>query len=1008
MAKPVKQAFDIPFGIGLDTKTNKFRVPPGKMLVLSNAVFGVGGQLTKRFGFEELPSLDDTTTNTITTFRDSLVAVGQNLYNLSPETNTWYTKGAITSVRTSVDPIVRSATSQTQQDVAVSSTGLICAVWKDSDGTSKYNVTDGESGQQIVAITSLPSTATVARVAALGRFFIITFLATVSAATHLQYVAIPINNVANPTIATDIATNVAALTSGYDVVIANNNLYLAWSATGPTIKVAYLDNTLILHTPVTIAARTATKITLAQDTSTPTPTIWVSYWDTTNNNLYGAAFSSSLNVILASTVLVNSAAINQVTSVATGGSVTVFYQKSATYSYSSGIETDFVSRISCTTAGVVGSAVVVARGVALGSKAFILNSIKYIMVAYGSNDTDNDNYQPTYFLVDSTGNVIAKLAYTNGGGYPSNQVLPQANVDGELVQIGYLYKDLLTSVNKSQGLANSAGIYAQTGVNLASFDLNTVTMSSAETGGSLHFAGGFLWMYDGVKPVEHNFHLWPEDVFVSTANTGGLITNQQYFYVATYEWTDGAGNIHRSAPSVPFTITTSGSNVSVNTVNVPTLRLTYKVAPNAIRIVIYRWSQAQQNYYQITSVGSPTLNDPTVDSIAYVDTQADSAILGNQLLYTTGGVVENIAAPACTDVNLYKTRFFLIDAEDENLLWYSKQVIQNTPVEMSDLFTIYIPPTVGAQGSTGTVRCIAPMDEKNVFFKSNAIYYNTGTGPDNAGQNNDFSDVQFITSTVGCDNPNSIVFIPNGLMFQSSKGIWLLARDFSTSYIGAPVQAYNDFTVLSATSVPGTNQVRFTLENGVVLMYDYFYDQWGTFDNVSAISSTVYQGVHTYLNQYGQVFKQSEEYLDGSRPVNRKFTTAWFSMAGLQGFERAYYFYLLGNYISPHKLQIEIAYDYNPNPSQTLIFTPDNYNPLYGSSDGVYGDESPYGGNSDVEQERIFFENQKCQSFQVTVTEIFDNSYGTVAGEGFTLAGINLVIGTKKAYATLKASRSTG
>ena len=34
-------------------------------------------------------------------------------------------------------------------------------------------------------------------------------------------------------------------------------------------------------------------------------------------------------------------------------------------------------------------------------------------------------------------------------------------------------------------------------------------------------------------------------------------------------------------------------------------------------------------------------------------------------------------------------------------------------------------------------------------------------------------------------------------------------------------------------------------------------------------------------------------------------------LAGLQGYQRAYFFYLLGTYFTPHKLGLSISYDYN-------------------------------------------------------------------------------------------------
>ena len=40
--------------------------------------------------------------------------------------------------------------------------------------------------------------------------------------------------------------------------------------------------------------------------------------------------------------------------------------------------------------------------------------------------------------------------------------------------------------------------------------------------------------------------------------------------------------------------------------------------------------------------------------------------------------------------------------------------------------------------------------------------------------------------------------------------------------LGAPVEAYNQQTITSATLAPNVNQVRFTLGNGLALVYDYF------------------------------------------------------------------------------------------------------------------------------------------------------------------------------------------
>lgn len=1004
-----KQAVSLNFASGLDTKTDPKQVQFGKFLALENSVFDTAGQLTKRNGFANITNLPDANQTTLTTLNDNLIATGSNLYAFSQDTNQWLNQGSVQPVGLNVTPLVRVSTSQSSPDTAVSSSGLTCLVYVDN-AVAYYQVSNSVTGQQIVPRVALPSTATNPRVFLLGQSFIITFMATVSAATHLRYIAVPLLKPGTPNAAADIDTTVVSLTTGYDGYVANNTLYFAWSGSASTIRLRYMSKSLVISPVATLSGHTASLMSITADVSASTAVIWISFWDSSSTNGYVAAYNQALAVVLAATQIITSTTINEITSVATNGSVTVFYETANTYSYSPNAKTDFISRVSVTQAGSVGSTTIILRSVGLASKAFIASSgIIYMLATYGETN------QPTYFLIDSNGSVFMRLAYSNGGGYEASQVLPTVSLVDGVYYTPYLIKDLLASVNKDTNLPSGTpvnGIYTQVGINLAKFSINTSGQHSSEIAGALHLTGGQLWEYDGVRPVEHGFHVYPENITATTAAGSGLITAQTYYYVFTYEWTDNQGNLHRSAPSIPVPITTTTST-STNTLNVPTLRLTDKIAPNPVRIVGYRWSVAQPVYYQFTSLTSPTINNPAADSVAITDAQADSAILGNVLLYTTGGVIENIAAPASTVSALFKNRLFLVDAEDQNLLWFSKQVIEAVPVEMSDLLTIYVAPTSGAQGSTGPITALSAMDDKLIIFKRDAIYYLTGTGPDNTGANNDFSDPIFITSSVGCSDQNSVVLMQNGIMFQSDKGIWLLGRDLGTSYIGAPVEKYNSTTVQAAQAIPGTNQVRFILNNSVTLMYDYYFAQWGTFSNSRAISSTLYQGFHTYLNSFGQVFQETPGmYVDGSSPVLMSFTTSWVNMAGVQGYQRAFFFYLLGSYFSPHKLNLQIAYDYAPGPLHSVLIMPTNYSPVYGGNgndaENPYGQQGVYGGSVDTENWRVFFKKQRCDSFQIIFNEIYDSSFGVAAGAGLTLSGLNLVIGIKKGFRPIAAGHTVG
>lgn len=1074
-----KQDLTINFLQGLDTKTDPFQVPPGKFLDLENTVFGTGGLLQKRNGFLQLASLPDLNSTFVTTFNGNLTAIGTELQALSTGSMSWISKGPIHPLKLDTLPLVRSGTNQSQGDSVLATNGLICTVYTDNvpvDGSNvseyKYVIADSVTGQNIVfpklITTSMGGVVTGSpRVFVLGKYFVIVFSANFSGTYHLQYIGINILNPTSATAAQDISTQYSpSSTVAFDGTVANSNLYVAWNGSdlGGAIRVNFIDMFLQLHAVTSFPGFSATMFTLSVDQTVLTPVLYVSFYDSGTQDGYTVALDLQLNTIYSPTQIINGEDVANLASTAQDNIETVVYEVNNSYGYDSAIPTNYLKSVTIDNTGATSAAVIVVRSVGLASKAFLIDSVMYFLTAYQSD------FQPSYFLINLDGDVVAKLAYSNGGGYLLTG-LPNITVTDNLVQIPYLIKDLIQAANKSQGFANPTGIYSQTGINLVSFTIGTNDIVTSEIGHDLHLSGGFLWMYDGFLPVEHNFHVWPDNVegaflanFTTTGDTNtsnqitgiasmtnitvgmkiagtdipinttviavdegnssltmsaaatgsssgvtltfsGAMSNQQYFYQVVYEWADNQGNIFRSAPSIPTSVALGAHTMAA--INIPTLRLTYKVT-NLVNIVVYRWSTAQQNYYQTTSIQVPILNDTTIDYVTFIDTHSDAEILGNNLIYTTGGVVEDIAAPATDTMTLYKSRLVLLDSEDKNLLWYSKQVIENTPVEMSDLFTIFVAPTTGAQINTGPITALSALDDKLIIFKRDAIYYITGTGPDNTGANNDFSDPIFITSTVGCTNQASIVFMPQGLMFQSDKGIWLLGRDLSTQYIGAPVEKFNAALVVSAINVPGTNQVRFTLNSGLTLMYDYYYGQWGTFTNIPSISSTLYQNLHAYINSRGQVFQENpDSYLDGGNPVLMSFVSSWFSLAGLQGYQRAYYFYLLGQYLSPHKLNIQVAYDYDITRTQSTVMLPDNFNPAWGG-DPLWGSSTPWGGASSLEQGRIFLEVQKCQSFQISINEVYDATFGVKAGAGLTMSGLNLVVGLKKGYPAIAPAKSFG
>lgn len=1027
-----KQAVNFSFASGLDLKTDEWQVSFGKFLVLQNSIFQKGGLLQKRNGYGLLTS-QNPNSSYLTTLNDNLISIGATVNAYSSSLNTWISKGTLSPCSLNTLPLIRNNFNQSQSDIAISN-GLVLTTFTQSDGsntTYMYALADAVTGQNIIKPTAIVPLSTGAitgssRIFVAGNYFLVVSQVLVGGTTFLQYFSIPINNYtvisASQSVTADAYVPITS-NPGWDAVVTNNTLVIAYNTItgGQGVHVATLTEqqiatnsaSAIIHA-FTGATFIGSIVSVCMDATSNPNIIYISFWNNSTTNGYTCAVYIGFGTITTQFTpqqIITTTAIVNLASAAQNNSCLIFSEASHNYSYDSGIPTHFINGITVSSTGTVGTQYVVVRSVGLGSKAFIVNGTIYFLAAFQSP------FQPTYFLMNGSTStsahpiIIAKLAYENGGGYVTTG-LPSVTVTNNIAQISYLYRDLvqaLTTLNTNQQ-TTTGGIYAQTGINLVSFTVGSLAIDTVDLAQNLHISGGYLSQFDGYLPVEHNFFLWPDSIELTTHTTGGLMVAQQYYYQVTYEWSDNQGNIYRSAPSIPVTATTSAAISSV-TVNIPTLRLTAKVA-NPVKIVIYRWSAAQQVYHQVTSITVPVLNDTTIDSVAYLDTLSDTAIVGNNIIYTTGGVVEDVNAPSSDIMAVFDTRLWLVDNEDKNLLWVSKQVIEATPVEMSDLFTIYVAPNIGTEESTGPITAIFPMDDKLIIFKKSSIFYINGVGPNNLGTTSagcslgNYSQPTFITAVVGCTNQQSIVLTQDGLMFQSDKGIWLLSRGLSTDYIGAAVEAFNPSIVNSAKVIPETNRVLFTLNTGQMLMYDYYYKQWGEFVGASAISSTIYNSLHTILTPQGEVLQETpNQYLDNSIPVLMNFTTAWINLATLQGYERFYDFYLLARYLSPHKLNVQVAYDYNDSIRHNVVVTPNNFSPIVPSPFGV---PTPFGSPGNKEQWKVDAKKQLCESFQLTISEIFDPTLGIVAGAGFTMSGITCEVGIKKATKPIRGATSAG
>lgn len=216
------------------------------------------------------------------------------------------------------------------------------------------------------------------------------------------------------------------------------------------------------------------------------------------------------------------------------------------------------------------------------------------------------------------------------------------------------------------------------------------------------------------------------------------------------------------------------------------------------------------------------------------------------------------------------------------------------------------------------------MDGNLVVFQLNVPWLIAGLGPDSTGNNGSFQTPQLITSNVGCRDPGSVCLTPLGLTFKSTQGIYLLSRSLVSSYIGVDMARYNADVISSARLINNNTQVEFLSDAGTPLIYDFFFQSWGTNGNHQGPDSIIGPtGLYTYLNTNGEILVQDDTtWGDNNVGYPMIVETSWLKFDGVNGFHALWKFFLQGTFIGGQQYQIQIAYDEDPTIVDTFLWTP--------------------------------------------------------------------------------------
>lgn len=934
-----KQTVGIPL-LGLNTMADQKSAAAGEFDLVENMWFNRtargGAELRKRYGGASLTLLTTTaaTLNSgrrLGTFGDERLMMGAvtsaasdpgSMLSYSPQLARWkYAErvanggqASAPSIGVTAQGVAANPTGFLSPDCAVNPGGtLMCITWVDqglgaATFVGSYAIIDLVTGQTLVYASLGVTDGKVGTAAGWHRV-----IALASAFVLIN------GNVTDNTIKARLAPY-STLTLGAVTTLANN---LNVTGKADVIKHPTLDEFLVAHQRSgtnDLIVRDFTNALAANGTNTsgeiPSQAIGWLNWDASNTRLYlvivsaatGAKMiefnSSTLGIVsttlMDATVTSAAAATGYVTA---GPTFMAFVEVRAAATY------DCQIRQWPGGAGMFGYA----RSVGLAGACFKVASTGryYLPVTYESS------LQSAYYLFDVTfvaNNFApfneAKALYGLGGGL---------SVAGCIGAVGAISSTVMCM--GALRLVQNPGGQKFFAISQLRFDFAAASVSQPRRlGENAHVSGGCTRAYDAVGNPELGFHVFPELPTLVQGAAGGLTLLGAYSWAVVYIWQDSRGQFHRSAPSPIASTTLTGANATV-TLTIPTLRLSQKDGTNPIALVyieVYRTVAGGTTFYRVNATGAPLISDQGVNTVSYIDAAADATVSANEFIYTTGKVLPHIGPPSARLMETWRNRLFLAGTENPLELWVSNEYTPGEGVSFSDTLVLAL------EADGGPITALCEMDDRLVIFKRSAIYVIAGDGPTLTGDNQYHAPTR-LTSIVGAVDQRGVVRTRDGVMFKSTRGIYLLAHTGAIAYVGAGVDTYNSLTVTGACSLDDDEQVRFVTSEGRTLVYHYgFADEqgvgrWTTFTNQPAVDCIAWNGKFVFIKSDGTVVEETVgAYTDpGGTSIAAKVRLCWLNLTQFFGRFKLYGLHMLGDLLATFTLTHRIAYDYDATVAET-------------------------------------------------------------------------------------------
>lgn len=935
MNTPPAQLVQIPLGsVRLDESTDP-KQSPATLLALKNCLFvQKTGRIEKRSGtaVSAIELTDGSTADGELKklwVRDGELAMtdGEAVYSYARNSERWRRVDAIDELELTWKPAVETMRSVNYVDVAANDRGVLMA-WVEnlssSDIFMQFVTHDGSRG--------IPPTFVIAgqrpRVFLVGdTAYVFYRLGAGGQIVGHSYSLTTFEFVAGATVVTGVSGD--AQPTVWDIAWNGTDFTLFWKNASNEARVAHVSTSFILGSSVLIATH-ADIAYMSVDSTDDEYTHVAFIVRLAPDDVYIATLTtSSLASVVAAHTIATSIATAAHASIArvSATELVAVFARSGTDT-----RTD-TTRYTVSGGSHVQQAAQVTRVAWPASRPFVLNGRLYALMASRRAAVNGFTRNTTFLVrIDDDDDGVTDLPHRLVGVIAPRESVTPASVSNVSVVDGTAY---LPALYSSDLRASRSGLY------LAKLSSEmTHPWHSASVGRVLAMSGAAASAYDGYARFEIGF-LHPPRVRTSTTGSSGAMAAGTYLYTFIYEYRDATGLLYRSAPCDPETVTV-GASGSVD-FDIETATTTGKASietgfdDNAltVHIVPYRTLVGGTTFRRcaIEPSNGIIVNDPLDDQVSWTDTAADVTLATQPFLYTTGGKLDEVMPPSFVTCVSHRGRVYGV-AGDRRTIWASKVYTTDPGVfpGFHENLRIVLDEDITA---------LASLDEKLVIFSESSIWIAVGDGPNSAGIGA-FDVPSVIQSDVGAINARGVVETPDGVMFVSRRGIYLLTRSLEVSWIGREVRETLDEypTVLDSILVPHRNQVRFSLlepdfaddpaDTGVTLVYDYVNRMWSVFnyyvpdpESASGPVKSMVVWDNTLCFTAGTEFasEDDETSLDaGTEWVNLAFEIALVP-SGPVAWQHVRRLQILGERVTDHRLRVQLAFDNRPSFSQDFTFT---------------------------------------------------------------------------------------